>query len=1091
MNDIDKTKEQLIKELVELRERFTQCMVSETECGRLLEQFRESEERYRMVFESANDVILLIDKNGKILDVNEKITELTGYKKGNLIGKNVRKLTKMTTAKSLALIVMNFMKRMAGINVLPYEVEIIRKDKTLAFAEINAVAIKKDGKIIGDLAVVRDVTERRLSEKSLKESDVKTRAILNALPDLVFQISKEGIFLSYSGRKQDLYTSDDTFLGSHVQDVLPPELAQRIMRFVKQTLQSGTIQIFEYQLPTQEKMSHWEARMVVCGEDTVLAIVRDITDRNQAEKALRESEARFRIIFETAEDSIFIKDRTLRYTQVNPAMEKLFGMPASKLVGKTDEELFGKKVGVHIKQVDSRVLAGEVVEEEHTKPVKGASLTFHIIKVPLRDSSGKIIGLCGIARDISERKKAEEQLKESEERYRSTIEFAPDGIIMVDIKGIVISCNEIFSKMTGYAKEDVVGRQFTKMPTIHLRDVPKYIKIFRNLLRNKPIEPFVAEWKHKDGSRRWAEIHSSIVKKDDKIIGFQAIVRDVTANKRAVGALRESEEKYRAAVEQSADNIYLLNAETKRIMESNTTLQKMLGYSADEMKELHVYDFVAHSKEDINQKIKKIIRVKRAFLGDRKYRRKDGSIVDVEVSAHLITFKGKKVFFVVSRDITERKRVENALRESEEKYKTLTENINVGIYRNTVGPKGKFIEANPAIVKMFGYENKYEFFTISVADLYQNPRDRARFNKKMLKHGFVSNEELQLKKKDGAPFIGSVSAVAVKNGHGAVKYYDGIIEDITERKEAVEALLESEQKFRGLYESVRDGIIMVDMEGHILECNQSFLDMLGYTQKEIMELTYRGVTPIRYHKYEESIVNKQVLARGFSDEYEKEFIKKNGKKRAVTVTRWVVRNEQGDPIGMWSIVRDITERQRHEAELEHMATHDMLTGLPNRMLFKDRLEQALKHAQRKGLQLAVMLLDLDQFKEINDSLGHSVGDKLLQHVGERLSSVLRKGDTVARMGGDEFMLLLPEITHVGDSSTIAQKILTGVRTPLKIEQHQLHITTSIGVAVYPLDGLDADTLMKNADIAMYWAKDKGRNDYQRYDQTMNAKKNPH
>ncbi|KPJ71369.1 hypothetical protein AMJ52_08690 [candidate division TA06 bacterium DG_78] len=120
-----------------------------------------------------------------------------------------------------------------------------------------------------------------------------------------------------------------------------------------------------------------------------------------------------------------------------------------------------------------------------------------------------------------------------------------------------------------------------------------------------------------------------------------------------------------------------------------------------------------------------------------------------------------------------------------------------------------------------------------------------------------------------------------------------------------------------------------------------------------------------------------------------------------------------------------------------------------------------------------------------------MGDKLLQHVGERLSSVLRKGDTVARMGGDEFMLLLPEITHVGDSSTIAQKILTGVRTPLKIEQHQLHITTSIGVAVYPLDGLDADTLMKNADIAMYWAKDKGRNDYQRYDQTMNAKKNPH
>jgi diguanylate cyclase (GGDEF)-like protein/PAS domain S-box-containing protein len=392
---------------------------------------------------------------------------------------------------------------------------------------------------------------------------------------------------------------------------------------------------------------------------------------------------------------------------------------------------------------------------------------------------------------------------------------------------------------------------------------------------------------------------------------------------------------------------------------------------------------------------------------------------------------------------------------------------------------------------MFGYDSKYDFMAINVADLYQHPKDRARFNKKMLTREFVHNEELQLKKKNGTPFIGSVSAVAVKDEHGKVKYYDGIIEDITDQKEADEALLESEQKFRGLYESVRDGIIMVDMKGHILECNQSFLDMLGYKQDEIMKLTYQEVTPIRYHKYEESIVNKQVLAQGFSEEYEKEFIKKDGKQRSVTVTRWVVRSERGDPIGMWSIVRDITERRRHEAELEHMATHDILTGLPNRMLFKDRLEQALKYAHRKGLQLAVMLLDLDQFKEINDSLGHSVGDKLLQHVGERLSSVLRKGDTVARMGGDEFMLLLPEITQVSDSSTIAQKILTAIRTPLKIEQHQLHITTSIGIAIYPLDGLDADTLMKNADIAMYWAKDKGRNDYQRYDQSMNTKKNHH
>jgi diguanylate cyclase (GGDEF)-like protein/PAS domain S-box-containing protein len=1091
MNDIDKTKEQLIKELIELRERFTQCMVSETECGHLLKQLKESEERYRMVFESANDVIFLIDKNGKILEVNEKLTDLTGYTRENIIGKNIRKLAKLTTAKSLALTVKNFMKRMAGMHIPPYEIKLMRKDKTLVYAEINAVAIKKDGKIIGDLAVVRDITDRKLSEKSFKESETKTQAILNALPDLVYQISKDGVFLSYSGRKQDLYTTDETFLGKHVQDVLPPELAQQIMHSIKQTLKTGEIQVFEYELPTGDKIRQWEARMAVCGEDSVLTVVRDITERKQTLNALKNSEMRFRAIFETAEDSIFIKDCTQQYVQVNHAMEKLFGVPASELIGKTDEELFGKKAGAHIREVDTQVLKGKIIEEEQTKSVKEIPHSFHVIKVPLRDSSGKIIGLCGIARDITERHRTEKELRESEERYRATVELAPDGIIMVDQKGMVTSCNAVFMKLTGYSKDDIVGKYFSKMPTLRMRDIPQYIRVFRTLLRKKPVEPFEAEWRHKDGSQHWAEIHSSVIKRGTKTIGFQAIVRDITDRKKAEELLRESEEKYRAAVERSADNIYLLDVESKKILETNAALQKLLGYSSEELTKLTVYDIVAHPRNDINEKIKKILRVKRSFIGERRYRRKDGTIVDVEVSANYITLKGKKALYVVSRDITDRKYVEQALRESEEKYKTLTENINVGIYRNTVGPKGKFIEANPAIVKMFGYDSKYDFLAINVADLYQHPKDRARFNKKMLEQGFVHNEELQLMKKDGTPFIGSVSAVAVKDEHGEVKYYDGIIEDITDQKESEEALLESEQKFRGLYESVRDGIIMVDMDGNIVDCNNSFLNMLGYLQKEIMGLTYQGVTPIRYHKYEESIVSKQVLARGFSDEYEKQFIKKDGTKRSVTVTRWVVRNEQGNPVGMWSIVRDITERKRHEAELQHMATHDILTGLPNRMLFKDRLEQALKYAQRKGLQLAVMLLDLDQFKEINDSLGHNVGDKLLQHVGQRLSSVLRKGDTVARMGGDEFMLLLPEITQVSDSSTIAQKILIAIRTPIKIEQHKLHITTSIGIAVYPLDGLDTDTLMKNADIAMYWAKDKGRNDYQRYDQTMNVKKNTH
>jgi diguanylate cyclase (GGDEF)-like protein len=195
-----------------------------------------------------------------------------------------------------------------------------------------------------------------------------------------------------------------------------------------------------------------------------------------------------------------------------------------------------------------------------------------------------------------------------------------------------------------------------------------------------------------------------------------------------------------------------------------------------------------------------------------------------------------------------------------------------------------------------------------------------------------------------------------------------------------------------------------------------------------------------------------------------------------------LRDEEGKIIGTFGLTRDITERKRAEEELAYMATHDALTGLPNRWLLNDRLTLELARAQRNRQMLALMLLDLDRFKDVNDTLGHPAGDKLLQVVGRRLRSLVRKSDTVARMGGDEFMLLslFPGIKREEDTVKIAQRILEAFRRPFVFDGHEIHITTSIGIAIYPDDGKDADTLIKNADIAMYRAKQRGRDNYQRY-----------
>jgi diguanylate cyclase (GGDEF)-like protein len=193
-----------------------------------------------------------------------------------------------------------------------------------------------------------------------------------------------------------------------------------------------------------------------------------------------------------------------------------------------------------------------------------------------------------------------------------------------------------------------------------------------------------------------------------------------------------------------------------------------------------------------------------------------------------------------------------------------------------------------------------------------------------------------------------------------------------------------------------------------------------------------------------------------------------------------MRDAAGKPIGILGISRDVTERKQHEQTIRQLAFFDYLTGLPNRRLLADRFLLAKGQSRRAGKGLGLLLLDLDQFKEVNDRFGHHWGDQLLKSVGERLTDILRNVDTVARLGGDEFTVLLPETAQADDALKVAEKILAAFQDPFRIEGHELAMTTSIGLAVCPRDASDLDGLLKKADIALYEAKDLGRNRYQVY-----------
>jgi diguanylate cyclase (GGDEF)-like protein/PAS domain S-box-containing protein len=313
------------------------------------------------------------------------------------------------------------------------------------------------------------------------------------------------------------------------------------------------------------------------------------------------------------------------------------------------------------------------------------------------------------------------------------------------------------------------------------------------------------------------------------------------------------------------------------------------------------------------------------------------------------------------------------------------------------------------------------------------------------------------------------------------KYLQAIIRDISERKATQEALRQSEERYRTILEDILEGCYECDLHGNYTFFNTSFCKILGYSPEEISGSSYKNYMD---EENTEKInrIFKNVFTSGTSNScFDCVVITKEGLKKNAEISVSLIKTADGESIGFRGVMRDITERKKNEEIIAFMAFHDPLTGLPNRRLFDDRISFALEYVKRNNKKMAIMLMDLDKFKEINDTLGHQMGDKLLKEVSIRINELVRKSDTLARMGGDEFMvLLLPEINKLEDIIMVANRIIHCFGDSYTCDNMKLFITASMGISIYPDHGEEVETLISRADIAMYQAKTDGGNKYKIY-----------
>jgi diguanylate cyclase (GGDEF)-like protein/PAS domain S-box-containing protein len=627
-----------------------------------------------------------------------------------------------------------------------------------------------------------------------------------------------------------------------------------------------------------------------------------------------------------------------------------------------------------------------------------------------------------------------------------------------------------------------------------------------------------------------------------------ALAAALSRQRRTLTSLARSEARLRATFSQAAIGIAQV-ALDGRYLQVNQKLCDMLGYSERELLARTIFE-VTHPADmaklgGLRRELPDAPQPALAAELEKRYVRKDGSVMHVAVTTTVVrNERGEPDYFVgMVQDISVRRQAEDQLRKVDRARHVMAECNRVLVHADdevrllqhmcdtVVGSGGYHLawvgyaedDARKSVRAMAqsGFDAGYlDALRISwddacpeysatgraissgevvVVNNVLTDAGFAQWRAGAVKHGYGSLIALPLSGSWDAR-LGALTIYATETGAfdpAEIVLLQELAADLSygllnlrlraDHARSAASLRESEARMRAMFEQAAVGFALTDLDGRYTEVNQKLCEILGYTREELRGKSFREISHPDDVLAQAEMRRKREQGLLTSYSIEKRCIRKDGSLVWVNSTITLALGADGAAQRLIAVVEDITGRKEMQDRMLHLAHYDSLTQLPNRVLFHDRLKQALGQAQRRQWINAIMFVDLDRFKLVNDTLGHPAGDRLLQLVSERLAQCVRVDDTVSRLGGDEFAVLLSDLAQAQDATLVAQKILDVLAEPFQLDDNEAFVTASIGISIYPGDSTEVDTLINNADIAMYRAKELGRNNYQFYTAALNER----